>query len=151
MNEPIYSAVRSRKFLLRMLFLITVNSTIWLFTFSRVYSQDGARGFHYGILIAVGVLIVTQLMILIFSRRPLTLYEDKVRIGSIFPFVIMRNTIVGTGLHKKRGDVCLVIENDRGDGQLILPWRTIAEPVDEVVAALKSYCHEDASDGTEQL
>lgn len=91
------------------------------------------------------MLPVTALIILVFirSRHPLEIFEDRVVLNSALRTTVPLSQIEGIGTHPKRGTPSLTYRDDAEgqSGELLIHWRFIHEPQDEVLAQVKAALH----------
>ncbi|MGB0843802.1 MAG: hypothetical protein ACPGVN_03555 [Alphaproteobacteria bacterium] len=98
----------------------------------------------FSIVIAVLVLVfalmlVVQLMSLRNSKHPLSVYADKVVIGASLKVTVMREHVLGVGIHPKDETPCLMYKDAlKGhEGAIRIPWNMIEDNKEDVVDILK--------------
>jgi hypothetical protein len=86
------------------------------------------------------ITIFMQGLTLMYSRNPLTIYETHLVIAGFRKVRLELAHIEAIGTYKKDNAPCLEYNDEakKHKGQIKLPWAMIAEPQDEVVAALKA-------------
>jgi len=101
------------------------------------------HGLMFCVVVAVSALL---LLILRRSKHPLEVYEDRIVLNSLTRTAVPLASIDGVGTHSKRGTSNLTYRDASGQsGEMLIHWKFIREPQEEVLAQINRALEEMSS------
>ncbi len=137
-DKPLYRTTLSAK-ARRGLILNAVASSMLALLSLALWLMNGSllQAFIFCIMGPVAVVVIA---ILLRSKNPLVIYDDRVVLNSLVRTTVPFANIDGIGTHPKRGSPSLTYRDDDAghSGEMLIHWRFIREPQDEVIARINS-------------
>ena len=144
-QTPLYQTTLSAKARRGLVLNAIGASVLVLLSGSQWYA--GGHWLQAVIFCIMAPVLVLIVLIWLRSKHPLEIFADRIVLNSIFSTSVPLAHIGGIGTHPKRGSPSLSYRDaNRGQsGEMLIHWRFIREPQDEVIARIKSALVEAAS------